>query len=240
MNSISAVNTGYWSVQGGPAAAGLPAWKDSGPLNLQVPTSFSSYLKPDGDPPPLPDLPSKNPAVDSGENIDSGSKETQQTQQTQQTDSISSLLGTNTDGEITADKLKSATDSIINNYVQSKDQDGDQTLNAQEAGLPQGAFSKLDTNGDGTLSVDELTTAGNKVIDGLVSLLDTNGDQALSADELAVFNLFFPGNSFSQASTGETDPGVLSTSGGNSGKSVLYGSPIVGNSDLKSVLHWTV
>jgi Ca2+-binding EF-hand superfamily protein len=243
MNSISAVNTGYWSVQGGPAAAGLPAWKDTGTLNLQVPTSFSAYLKPDGDPPPLPDLPANNPAADSGENIDSGSKETQQTQQDSGTDSLFSFLetfDTNADGLISADELKSAVGSMVDGLIQAKDQNGDQTLSVDEAGIPQQAYTQLDTDSNGQLSAAELKTETDKIIDGFVSLLDTNGDNALSSDELAVLNLLFPGNSLSQVSSGAETTSIESTSMGNTGKTMLYGSPKVDNSDPQRVLHWTV
>jgi hypothetical protein len=141
--------------------------------------------------------------TDSGENVDPTAAETQQTQNSNSFVSNLNLLDTNADGLISADELKFGAGLMINNMIQSKDLNGDQVLSAEEAGIPQTAFTQLDTDGGGTLSADELTTEADKIIDGLVSVLDTNGDKALSPDELAVFELLFTGQPSLAATIGQ-------------------------------------
>jgi hypothetical protein len=118
--------------------------------------------------------------------------------------SILNLLDVNADGKIDPEELKFGAGFMINSLIQAKDQDGDQALSAEEAGVSPGTVSQLDTNSDQQLSAGEMITAADKIIDGLVPVLDTNGDGALSREELAVFELLFTGHS-SIASTNVND-----------------------------------
>jgi hypothetical protein len=146
--------------------------------------------------------------ANSGENVDPTAAETQQTPNSNSFVSNLNLLDTNADGLISADELKVGAGLMINSMIQSKDLNGDQVLSAEEAGIPQTAFTQLDTDGGGTLSADELNTEADKIIDGLVSILDTNGDKALSPDELAVFELLFTGQPSLAATIGQESSAV--------------------------------
>ncbi len=120
--------------------------------------------------------------------------------------SILNLLDVNADGKIDTQELKFGAGFMINSLIQAKDQNSDQALSAEEAGVAPGTVSQLDTNSDQNLGAGEMITAADKIIDGLVPVLDTNGDGALSREELAILELLFAGNS-SIASAGEKGTG---------------------------------
>jgi hypothetical protein len=105
--------------------------------------------------------------------------------------SILKLLDANADGKVDTEELKFGSGFMINNLLYSQDRDGNQLLSAEEAGIPSGLISQLDSNSDQQLGAGEMISAANKIIDGLVPLLDINGDKALSREELAIFELLF-------------------------------------------------
>lgn len=116
--------------------------------------------------------------------------------------SILKLLDANADGKVDTEELKFGSGFMINNLVYSQDRDGNLLLSAEEAGIPSGIISQLDSNSDQQLGAGEMISAANKIIDGLVPLLDINGDKALSREEMAIFELLFSSPS---AATGKPD-----------------------------------
>jgi len=126
--------------------------------------------------------------------------------------SILNMLDVNADGKIDPEELKFGAGFMINNLINNLDQDGDQLLSAQEAGVSPGVISQLDTDSDQKVSAKEMITAADKIIDGLVNLLDTDGDKALSQDELGLFELLFNGQTSANTGTGSN----MNTNLGNS------------------------
>jgi Ca2+-binding EF-hand superfamily protein len=137
--------------------------------------------------------------------------ETQKTQESNSFLSILNLLDTNADGKIDTDELKFGAGFMINSLVNAQDQNGDQLLSAEEAGVSSSLVSQLDTDSDGKLSAGEMITPADKIIDGLVPILDTNGDGALSREELAVFELLFTGHSSMTSASGAYQSAVSGT-----------------------------
>jgi hypothetical protein len=101
--------------------------------------------------------------------------------------SILKLLDVNADEKIDMEELKFGSGFMINNLLYAQDRDGDLLLSAQEAGVPAGVISRIDTDSDQKVSAGEMITTANKIIEGLLPLLDIDGDKALSREEMAIF-----------------------------------------------------
>ena len=130
---------------------------------------------------------------DNGKNLNTS--ETPPTQGPNSFLSILKLLDVNADEKIDTEELKFGSGFMINSLLYAQDRDGDLLLSAEEAGVPSGTISQLDTDSDQQISAGEMITAANKIIEGLVPLLDTDGDKALSREELAIFELLFSSRS---------------------------------------------
>jgi hypothetical protein len=107
--------------------------------------------------------------------------------------SILNQLDSNGDGSIQITEYRSGLEDFIGLVIQSRDADGDQALNVEEAGIAPGAFSRLDTDSDELLEKEEIVSEAGRILDGLVSLLDIDGNKELSREELAIFEMLFGG-----------------------------------------------
>jgi len=77
------------------------------------------------------------------------------------------------------------------NMIKDKDADGDNALNVKELGLPEDIFTKIDTDGDGNASRDELNiyypiSKTDIPTLHLIKNKDTDGDKLLTAEELGI------------------------------------------------------
>ena len=77
------------------------------------------------------------------------------------------------------------------NLIKERDTNVDEVLSIDEAGSFKDVFSKIDTDGDGQVTADELNTAyfASQVYQtpsSMISSNDTNGDGTLSIDELGI------------------------------------------------------
>jgi len=107
------------------------------------------------------------------------------------------MIDTNNDGTADTGELNTAyvnslafqmSDNISTNLINTKDTNGDMLLSADELGLTQDAFSKIDTNNDGTADISELNIAymSDNISTDLISTKDTNSDKLLNVDELGL------------------------------------------------------
>jgi len=116
---------------------------------------------------------------------------TQEPIKTNSFNSILKLMDVNADDSLDANELRVGLENYISGLFLLRDLDGDQALNASEAGISKVAISELDANSDRFLDAGEITTEAGRILDGLVSILDTNNDKSLSVEELAIFELLF-------------------------------------------------
>lgn len=82
-------------------------------------------------------------------------------------------------------------DEAASRLIQTKDKDGNSTLNAVEISISQEGFKRADANQDGELDAAELkdsfdTIAAELMTARLIQDRDRDGDGALSAEELPV------------------------------------------------------
>ena len=105
--------------------------------------------------------------------------------------SVLQLLDTNGDGALDSNELQVGLEGFISTFMLARDLDGDQALNAEEAGISPAAVSGLDSNGNQRVDGGEVLTQAGRILEGLISLLDTNKDQSLSTQELAIIELLF-------------------------------------------------
>lgn len=115
--------------------------------------------------------------------------------------SIFKQLDVNTDDSLDSNELKLGLEGFISNFILQRDLDGDQALNAEEAGTSTETISNLDANSDRLVDGEEMTTEAGRILDGLVSLLDTNSDKVLSRKELTIFELLFSGGPSADTNT---------------------------------------
>ncbi len=126
------------------------------------------------------------------------------TQEPTETNSFLSILkqiDVNGDGSFDSSELKTGLEGFITNFIFERDLDGNQALNAGEAGVSTGTISHLDTNGDQSVGGEEIISESSRILDGLVSILDTNNDKTLSMDELSIFELLFSSRPSADADT---------------------------------------
>ncbi|MFQ5688101.1 MAG: EF-hand domain-containing protein [Candidatus Scalindua sp.] len=81
----------------------------------------------------------------------------------------------------------------IDNLINERDTNGDNTLSIKELGVPKDIFDRIDKNGDGQAGRFELNIAArsrvhtvNERTNHLISKKDTNGDGVLNVGELGV------------------------------------------------------
>ena len=115
--------------------------------------------------------------------------------------SIFKLLDVNADDSLDSSELKLGLEGFISNFILQRDLDGDQALNAEEAGTSTETISNLDANSDRLVDGEEMTMEAGRILDGLVSLLDTNSDKVLSRKELTLFELLFSGRPSADTNT---------------------------------------
>jgi hypothetical protein len=128
--------------------------------------------------------------------------------------SVLQLLDTNGDGVLDTNEMKVGLEGFISTFFLARDLDGEQGLNAEEAGISTQAAAGLDANGNQKVDGEEVLTQAGRLLEGLIALLDTNKDQSLSTQELAIIELLFgsvnPGSDTdsiferSRSATGET------------------------------------
>ena len=128
--------------------------------------------------------------------------------------SILKQIDVNGDGSFDSSELKTGLEGFITNFILERDLDGNQALNAAEAGVSTGTISHLDTNGDQSVGGEEIISESSRILDGLVSLLDTNNDKTLSMEELSIFELLF-----SSRPSADTDT-VFDSSGSSGGENL--------------------
>ena len=83
-----------------------------------------------------------------------------------------------------------------NKLIKNKDTNGDKTLNAEELGVKEEVFSKIDTNEDGQADIKELNKFFhfekiNNKITNIIESKDENGDGLLNAEELGISEELF-------------------------------------------------
>jgi hypothetical protein len=105
--------------------------------------------------------------------------------------SILQLLDTNGDGSLEKNEIQVGVEGLISAFFLSRDLDGDQALDTEEAGISPQAAAALDANGNQKMDGEEVLFEAGRILEGLISLLDTNQDQSLSTQELAIFELLF-------------------------------------------------
>ena len=121
-------------------------------------------------------------------------KNVSRTQERTETNSFLSILkqlDVNADDSLDTKELKFGLEGFISNFIFQRDLDGDQALNAEEAGISTGAYSHLDADSDQLVDNGEIISEAGRILDGLVSILDTNSDKVLSRKELTIFELLF-------------------------------------------------
>jgi hypothetical protein len=85
---------------------------------------------------------------------------------------------------------KFGAEGSISNFIFERKLEVDQASNAEGEGTSTSAVSLLGANSDQSAGGEEIISKVGCALDGLVSILDTNGDGTLSTEELAILELF--------------------------------------------------
>jgi hypothetical protein len=104
---------------------------------------------------------------------------------------IFELIDANTDLKLGADELSIMAHLFVEGMVLAKDLDGDEALNAEEAGVSPNLVTEVDTNQDNRIDGPELGSMTDDLLGSLIQALDKDEDQALSLKELALLYFIF-------------------------------------------------